>query len=374
MKVWLLRRRYSTVGGAEHFTQRLAVTLHSKGYEVCIMAESWPKSQDEIYRVEKVPSKNPASYARACYHTLFSHQDGLIFSLERTFRQHVFRAGDGVHASWLERRRPYQSVFQRLGSAWSQKHRTILELEKQVFVPHATDWVIANSQMVKREIINYFSFPEERIQVIYPGVDMEYFHPCLDKNRQIELRCVHGVPEDSIVWCFVGSGFERKGLAWAIQMAALQQNPKIWLLVLGKGRRAPFLRVAEKCGFSERLRFVAEETSGRDVYHISDAFILPTLYDPCSNASLEAAACGLPVITTIANGAAELTDGIVLKNPSQVAENAERCRIYARRLQPVTLPSDLQRRLDEGPCWDAILQLLTNLRQKDTVPRLRDGG
>ncbi|MCM2253543.1 MAG: glycosyltransferase family 4 protein, partial [Ramlibacter sp.] len=41
-------------------------------------------------------------------------------------------------------------------------------------------------------------------------------------------------------------------------------------------------------------------------YHAADALVLPTLYDPQSNAVLEAMACGLPVITSTGCGAAEV--------------------------------------------------------------------
>ena len=57
-----------------------------------------------------------------------------------------------------------------------------------------------------------------------------------------------------------------------------------------------------------QLHFAAEGTALLDVYHAADAFILPTIYDPCANAALEAAACGLPVITTEANGASAWTN------------------------------------------------------------------
>jgi UDP-glucose:(heptosyl)LPS alpha-1,3-glucosyltransferase len=54
----------------------------------------------------------------------------------------------------------------------------------------------------------------------------------------------------------------------------------------------------------------------------ADAFMLPTLYEPFSNACLEALAAGLPVITTRYNGFAEIiepgVDGEVIDNPRDV--------------------------------------------------------
>ena len=358
MKIWLLRRCYTLAGGAERFTQRLAEILNQKGHEVWIAAEEWPNSSKGVYQVEKIPSNSHQAYSKECLQRIASRKDGLIFSLERTVSQHIFRAGDGIHASWLKRRSRYQSFLPRLWNKLNPKHRAILELEKQVFTPQATEWVLANSSMVKQEILERFSFPEERIRVIHPGVDLSIFKPSDDLNRKNELRSGYEIPKDAVIWCFVGSGFERKGLRWAIQIAALQQKQKVYLLVLGKGKRTYYEHLAEKIGFGSRLHFLPEGTNPLDVYHTSDAFILPTIYDPCSNATLEAAACGLPVITTAANGAAEWTKGLIMDDPSLVQECAEACAAYAKPLLKSSLDSDLKAHLDEMHCWNEMLHLI----------------
>ncbi|MBI4027852.1 MAG: glycosyltransferase family 4 protein [Verrucomicrobia bacterium] len=358
-KIWLLRRRYTEAGGAERFTQRLATMLCQRGREVWIAAEQWPESSDGVYRTERIQSNGPAAYSRQCARQVVSRGDGLIFSLERTSRQHVFRAGDGLHVCWLERRKRYQSGLARLWAAWNRRHRAVLELERQVFTSGATNRVIANSSMVKNEILERFAFPEDRIQVIHPGVDLNVFAPCADANHRHEIRRRLGVPHDAVAWCFVGSGFERKGLLWAIRIAA-RMKENVWLIALGKGNRARYARLAERIGFHSRLRFVPEGASSLDVYHASDAFILPTIYDPCSNATLEAAACGLPVITTRANGAAEWVQGIVLEDPSRTGECAERCVECARALDLSRFDETLRSRLDETPCWEAILQVIAD--------------
>ena len=61
-------------------------------------------------------------------------------------------------------------------------------------------------------------------------------------------------------------------------------------------------------------------------YAAADVFVLPTFYDPCSLSVSEAAASGLPSVTTRFNGAAELlsegVDGSVIDDPADDAELA----------------------------------------------------
>jgi UDP-glucose:(heptosyl)LPS alpha-1,3-glucosyltransferase len=358
VKVWLYRRRYSDQGGAERFTQRLAKALNARGYEVWIAAEDWLPAGEEEYQVRKVPSHGLKAYAKYCRDHISRDRDGVVFSLERTFRQHIYRAGDGVHASWLQRRSPSQKGIHRYWTKWSQRHRTILDFEKQLFTPESTDWVVANSPMVREEIIQFYGYPEDRIRVIHPGVNLKDFVPCRDSQRREELRKRFGVPKDEIVWCFVGSGFERKGLRWAIEIASRQKASRIWLLVLGKGKRNVYESQAERLGLGSRLMFLSGDTPALDVYHASDAFILPTIYDPCSNATLEASACGLPVITTTGNGASYWSRGVVLEDLSKTEENVD-------RIAPIVLPwsygtdvEELRQKLDEIPCWNALQNLI----------------
>ena len=65
-------------------------------------------------------------------------------------------------------------------------------------------------------------------------------------------------------------------------------------------------------------------------YAAADVFVLPTFYDPCSLSVSEAAASGLPSVTTRFNGAAELltegVDGSVISDPADDAELAAALR------------------------------------------------
>src|SRR5213075_837870 len=99
---------------------------------------------------------------------------------------------------------------------------------------------------------------------------------------------------------FAGSGWERKGLLFAIEAMQLCKNRKMRLLVAGRGN--------ERSYKSKRVKFLGEVDDLVRIYAAADIFILPTIYDPFSNACLEALACGLPVITTRSNGFSEIVD------------------------------------------------------------------
>jgi UDP-glucose:(heptosyl)LPS alpha-1,3-glucosyltransferase len=69
------------------------------------------------------------------------------------------------------------------------------------------------------------------------------------------------------------------------------------------------------------------------LYAASDIFLLPTLYDPFSNACLEALATGLPVITTRDNGFSEIIEhrvhGSIIDLPSNTGQICDELRYWA---------------------------------------------
>jgi UDP-glucose:(heptosyl)LPS alpha-1,3-glucosyltransferase len=54
------------------------------------------------------------------------------------------------------------------------------------------------------------------------------------------------------------------------------------------------------------VRFLGPVTNMQSLFLATDTFVLPTVYDPFSNACLEALSYGMPVITTATNGFAEI--------------------------------------------------------------------
>ncbi len=77
------------------------------------------------------------------------------------------------------------------------------------------------------------------------------------------------------------------------------------VLVIGKGNVDKYRMQAREKAISDKILFLGPQIEIEKYYAAADLFVLPTLYDPFSNATLEAMASGIPVITTKNNGVAE---------------------------------------------------------------------
>jgi UDP-glucose:(heptosyl)LPS alpha-1,3-glucosyltransferase len=81
------------------------------------------------------------------------------------------------------------------------------------------------------------------------------------------------------------------------------------VFVVGQGRRAPCDRLARKLGVGDLIEYTGPRSRPEKFYAAADIFCLPSQYDPCANALLEALACGLPSVTSTTNGSGELLTG-----------------------------------------------------------------
>jgi UDP-glucose:(heptosyl)LPS alpha-1,3-glucosyltransferase len=113
---------------------------------------------------------------------------------------------------------------------------------------------------------------------------------------------------------FVGTGWERKGLRFAIRATELLGDSKVKLLVAGKGPEWKY--------DSPVVRFLGPVKEMESVYAAAELLLFPTIYDPFPLSAMEALAAGVPVITTAANGVSEIMTaglhGEIVQNPSDV--------------------------------------------------------
>jgi glycosyltransferase involved in cell wall biosynthesis len=197
-------------------------------------------------------------------------------------------------------------VAGRIGGALNPYHHFLLAAERRLFGSARLRAVICNSKMVRDEIRCHFGTPAEKLHVVYNGVDLDAFNPTL-KSQRSAVRSEFGIAPDTMVYLFVGSGFERKGLPQLLR--ALSVVPAAHLIVVGGDKRQKDMqRLRMELGIAPRVHFAGPQKDVKRWYGAADCFVLPTLYDPFPNAALEAMASGLPVITTSQCGAAEFVE------------------------------------------------------------------
>jgi len=185
--------------------------------------------------------------------------------------------------------------------------------------------VIANSARGKEEIVRHYGVPPGNIFVVHNGVDLSRFPAANRDEARANLRGRFAIPADETVFLFVGSGFARKGVG-ALTDAAIalaKSGRRFHVLVVGKGDSRPYIDRTAEAGVGNILRFTGPLGGAEEIYLGSDAFVFPTVYEPFSNACLEAMAAGLPVITTETNGVTDLfadgDAGFVFADPFDVS-------------------------------------------------------
>jgi UDP-glucose:(heptosyl)LPS alpha-1,3-glucosyltransferase len=168
----------------------------------------------------------------------------------------------------------------------------------------------AVSRMVARDLTEFHSVHPERIRLIPNGVDTERFSPAPAKQRECHRERLNLA--GNTVFLFAARNPRLKGIGPLLKAfsSAVLKRPDLRLVVAGSEPGPESLRFVHAARLEHAVIFAGFVNDLGPWLAASDAFVLPTYYDACSLTILEACACGLPVITTRHNGAAELlTDG-----------------------------------------------------------------
>ncbi len=318
MKVGLVRRGYSASGGAERYLKRLGEALAQADHEAVLFSSpEWPAADWNVGEVVPVQGRSPSAFADNLAKLDPSRHCDFLYSLERIDECDAYRAGDGVHRAWLQRRKKFEAPWRSVSRVLNRKHREILRLEEQLMADQKAGTIIVNSNMVRQEILDHYGYPLDRIRTVYNGVPIQSFRRSPEAGKR--LREEHLLADKDLLVLFAGSGWGRKGLKFATRaVEQLARKQRAVLLVAGKGKRLKYS--------SKVARFVGETDSMMPLLEAADIFILPTTYDPFSNACLEAMAYGVPVVTTTANGFHEIIenkqDGWIVDNPANIDDLA----------------------------------------------------
>src|SRR5437667_1096446 len=119
LTIGFVRRGYSATGGAEAYLKRLGRGVVDAGHSAQLFAtNNWPQNEWPFGAIMRLGSGSTIAFADEMEQLRPQIRCDVWMSLERVWRCHVYRAGDGVHRAWLERRANVatrlQGLFRRL--------------------------------------------------------------------------------------------------------------------------------------------------------------------------------------------------------------------------------------------------------------------
>jgi glycosyltransferase involved in cell wall biosynthesis len=159
------------------------------------------------------------------------------------------------------------------------------------------------SRGVEKELRACYDIGPAQVRLVPNAADVEKFKPLAEKERQT-WRQAHGIIRDEILLLFAGGEWARKGLDFAIRALALMKgNRRATLFVAGDDPdRARFVEMARQTGCAQSVIFGGFRRDMAKAMAAADVFLFPSWYEAFSLATIEAAACGLPVVVTRING------------------------------------------------------------------------
>jgi len=312
MNIAFLNRRYDNIGGTERDLYELAGWFLRFGHQVHLYCGEFRVSPQDGAVPHRVPFLRLGETAKFLSFAFFAPRAALagghdaVVSFGRVLGQDIVRCGGGTHRGFLD------AIAEVRGAAanvirWP-KDRVVLAVEKRQFARGNHRRIIAISEVVKRELIDIYDVPADDIEVIYDGIDISMFRPENKGLYRAELRESLGIGAEEKVALFVGSGFLRKGLEFALDALALSRDRPVRLVVVGDDPNPARYRSLGG-QLDTPAVFVGPRKDVERFYGAADFLVLPSVQEAFGNVILEALACGLPVITTRKAGASEVLEG-----------------------------------------------------------------
>ena len=328
-------------GGAERYTADLATKLARLGHDVTIVASTGgdvpPPVRTLVLRGTGLTrTSRYLAFLNALDQTLPAERFDIVHAMLPVrqcdlYHPHAGLAARAMRSGHLKHRHPLQRSAAKIATHLNPRRRLMAATERELLTSPTPPTVICLSHAMQEQAIEHYPNLGPKLATLLNGVDLQRFLP-VPGQREAE-RARLGILPHQTVALMIAQDFERKGLRPALAALAQVGDVNLRLVVAGKPDAAPYRALAQQLGVADRVQFVGAVADPRPLYSAADFFLLPTRHDPCSLVVIEALAMGLPVISTVMNGACELmSDGVhgfVLADPNEVPAMARAMRVLS---------------------------------------------
>lgn len=216
------------------------------------------------------------------------------------------------------------------------------------------------SRGVAAELQKHYNIGPAKVKIVPNAADTTKFKP-LSEAERMAWRQANNVPTDRLMAIFAGGEWARKGLDFAVQAMGRLKDVPLTLFVAGDDAdRIRFQTMAREAGAAENIVFGGFRRDMPQALAAADLFLFPSWYEAFSLATIEAAACGLPIVASKINGTEDFiipgeTGEFVLHDSLDVA--AVLRRLCADPAHLKVMGSHARRRVEENYTWDRIAQM-----------------
>jgi UDP-glucose:(heptosyl)LPS alpha-1,3-glucosyltransferase len=304
-------------GGMAQWCWQFVEAVAKLGYELHVVSQGFGcEAMPSSVICHTVPrTKSRVAFADAAAEIVRSLELDVVHDTGTGWQFDILQPHGGSHAGWLRRRLDmYPSwvrALKRPLDALLPRHR---DFDRHWRRQYSVSWkpgkiFVALSEMVADDFVCLHRIRPEQIEIVYNGVDCRRFSPAHRARDREIVRRQHGISEESLVLLLAAHNFRLKGVPELLRVAGrlVANGGPIHVAIAGGKRVKNWQQAANRLGLEKRVTFFGTVTDMVPYYAAADAYVHPTYYDPCSLVLLEAAASGLPIVTTRShNGAAEL--------------------------------------------------------------------
>ena len=292
MRIALIHYRLLKNGGLETRLFNYLNEFKRLGHEITLVVskidpdvELDPRITIEQVNLKLVPKPlRMLFFDRALSNIIPNGDFDFSFSLGRTSNQDVVLC-PGNHLGYLKAMKK---------NFWSPVDRLNIYLDKLAY--RKSKLILAASEMMKQELMEFYQVPEKKIRVLLPPIDAKRFNSSGKSNKQ-RFRNKYGFAEDKKSLLFLTTGNERKGYPLLLQLMEKFQDVPMELIVAGvKPMRSPLPNV----------KYIGYAQQPEELLWAADGLIHPALYEPFGQVITESIQCGTPVLVSDMVGAQEI--------------------------------------------------------------------
>jgi glycosyltransferase involved in cell wall biosynthesis len=224
--------------------------------------------------------------------------------------------------------------------------KTVIEIEERGIAE--SDSIITVSQRMKRQLIERYRTDEEKVGVIYNGVDCSKFSGITKKDQKNTIL-------------FLGRLTNQKGPSFFLRAAAkvLKREPKTLFLVAGQGEKlGDLVQETVDLGIKENVVFRGHlsQEELKQTFEEATVYVMPSVAEPFGITALESIASGTPVIVSKNAGVAEVIKNCIKVDYWDTEEIAK--RIIHLLKNPDLAESMRRKAFDEieNLGWDKVAQ------------------